>query len=300
MTNVFTDTINWFSQGKIANIPVLYFFLIIGLVLFVLYLLISRKPKSPEYKAIDMKKEIKRDFGVQYKFFGIAVGKTIYSSLTKIGYAIGYMPMVWNIRKKKYESVFKSKPDDYKKLETISQGVYQRAFKDLDAEQKKGVRNVIKEESHEDYAEIIVEGETAKFKYGKREVRWDETIPVFCFKVCGDSFFSRLLARLLGVGTRYFIIGDKQVVINDTSIQFVEGLQRQLYFDNFVFSQTGKNIVENTSFKINRQSEIQEIGNDVSRTVFWDNEFRKRALLAREISEIEAKKFKSQKESAED
>lgn len=303
VTDAFNDFMNWLSNGKVSDVPVIWVFLLIAFIIVIVYLVITRKPKQKEFKETDMKKEIKKDLDVQYKYFGEGLNKPIFHGIKQIGYAVGFMPMIWNRRLKKYENILSAGKQDYAKLEQVAQEVYKKAYKDLSDEQKKGVRNVAREESEQsEPAEIIDEGKgQTKFKFGKKEVSWDEPTSVLCFKVTSSNLLMKSVGSLIGIGTRYFLIDEKQIdTSNDGSIHLANSLQPQIYYGNMVFSKSAKDIIENTSFKINRQAEIQEIGNDVSRTVFWDNEFRKRAMLAREVSEIEAKKFRAQQESAQD
>jgi hypothetical protein len=228
-----------------------------------------------------------------------ADGKPMYSGLENVAWVIGYMPMIWNIRLKRYEAQKKFGTEQFAKMEETAKEIYNKAFKELTDEQKRGIREVVKEESKGEDTEII-EGEKQVYKFGKKEVKFDEPTTVWLFKVCSPGFFSKLLASVGGFSCRYFLIDEIQVDMGNDAVRLKSGLQPQLYFGHMIFSQSSRNIVENTSFKINRQSEIQEIGNDVSRTIFWDNEFRKRAMAMREQAQIEAEKFRSQKEGQQD
>lgn len=286
---------------EIGGVIPVWVIAVIALVVFVIWLVLTRVPRTKEYKEIDLKKEIKDELNINYKYFSNIVGKPIYAGLIKIGYAIGYMPILWNNQSKRYEPIMKLNPMKMKeKMETASKEVYEKYFKDLSDVQKKNIRELARQELKDEYVEIVKDGEKTKIVRGKNEVIDNEQVPCFVFKVCNAGMLSKMKASLLGFGIKYFIVEQTLVTINDNSIQFQDGLQRQLFFEQFIFTKTGKNIVDNTAFRIDRENQLKEIANQIPRTVFFDIEAAKRASFMREQAQIETERWQHQKEGQQD
>lgn len=246
---------------KIGGVLPVWIPILIGGFGFIIYLMITRRPKAREYKPINLKQELKKDLDVQYKYFYTPVKKKIYSGLIKLGSVTGYMPFVWNNRY-------------YYKLLT-------RRIKNED--------RIIEVRTSESDASKT----TAKIKVV------DNPIPLLCFKIYQGSLLGRIKA-IFGFGMKYFLIDEKAVAMDEDSIKIDSGLERQYFFGQFIFSRAGKSIMDNTSFRIDRENQLQEIANQIPRTVFFDTELAKRAIMAREAFALEKEKFKAQKESMED
>jgi hypothetical protein len=247
---------------KIAGILPLWIPIVLFVIGFIIWLIITRKPRVKEFKPINMKEEIKKDFDMQYKYFATHVGKPIYSGLTKVGIVAGYMPLVWNKR-------------HYYKMIT---------------KRIKGEDKVIEVRTNEQGAAKT----TAKIKV------IDEPVSIMCFKVYLSGFFRKIIAMVFGAGMRYFIVDESEVNIDEDSIKITQGMERQYFFGQFIFSKASKSLVDNTSFRIDRENQLQEIANQIPRTVFFDTEMSKRAIAMREAAQIDAEKFRSQKESQQD
>jgi hypothetical protein len=284
MADIVTDTFNYIQTGKIANIPVIYFFILIGLVIFVVYLLITRKPKQKEYKPINLKKEIKDELKTYYKFFSMPVRKPVYSGLINIGYAIGYMPLVWN---KQMKQLIANK----------------RRTKVPGSKEVIADKNALSDEMQYEHVDLgkenIVEL-NERTPIGSYAKIVNQPIEMFCFKVCSNNMLSKILAQFLNVGITYFFIEESFVKIDQSSIQFSPFLQRQYFFGQFIFSKIGRDVIDNTAFRIDRENVLQETANQIPRTVFFDTELAKGVARMREVASIEKDRFKSQKESAED
>jgi len=244
---MFQEINNFLNTGKILGIDVLPLIIGISFVIIVIWLIFTRKIKKKEFKPLDLKKQVKEDLNEEYKYFSLPINKFIYSGLSKIGFAIGYMPMMWNKKLKKF----------------------------------KGIKNL----------------------RGKKQKEIDNPIEVYAIKVCSKNRIKKEFAKRLGRigrGTRYFIIDKSMINITDEGIFFDANIQRRNFFGQFIFSTSAKNIVEDISFRINRQNELQEIANITPRVVFFDTELSKRLAIERERAEIEKEKFRGQKESAQD
>ena len=200
----------------ILNIP-LWEAILIGAVVFIIYLLISRKTSKPMFKALDLKKETKDRYKREYKFFGMPLGKNIYdikvndddadANLKKpIAFAIGYMKVRENKQRKRMEPIISnySKDQLIYKQEEISKQVHDKPFAELTDEQKKGVTDAAKEELRNDKIQDIEVGDKVKIERGHKITTYYEPVAILAFKVCSPDIVSKLLARFTGYGTTWF------------------------------------------------------------------------------------------------
>lgn len=87
---------NFFEQPvPFLNIPTWVVIIIIA-VGFIIYLLLTRKPKEKEYKAIDIRKQTKKDLKGLYNQFGASIQRPLYSGVINIGFVKGFAPILWN------------------------------------------------------------------------------------------------------------------------------------------------------------------------------------------------------------
>jgi hypothetical protein len=189
------------------------------------------------------------------------VQKPLYNAMTKIGVIAGYMPLLWQERKY-YKLIQRKIRGEIKTIEIkVSENDLQRT--------------------------------TSKIRIE------DTPIELVALKIYQTGIFSKVKA-MFGFGLKYFIFDKKDINTDVDSIKINPDLQRQYFFGQFIFSKAGKNTIDNTSFKVDRENQLQEIANQIPRTVFFANEFAQRAMAMREQAKIEAEKYSAQKESMQD
>lgn len=262
MADWFNDAMNFLSSGNILGVPVAIFIAIIGMIAFIVFLIITRRPRHKEFKPIDLKKQIKKDLNTLYDTFKEDLGKPLYRGSVEVGKIKGYMPLVWN------------------KQISIKDNITMQKYQE--------VKDAVLANPSEP-----IEGNPTSRK--RREKMINIPVNMKCLKVCSKN----KLKKLLRIGTKYHIVEDS-LLSTDSELGWVINGQPLLFYDIIFYNQPARDFIENTGFRMNRENEMQEIANAVPRVVFWDNEMAKRIIGMREQAEIEAKKFKGQKESAED
>ena len=260
MVTIFDKFGELLSIRLFGIIPVWFIFLI-GVVGIVFYLIITRKPKGKEYKAINLKREIKNDLDVNYKYFSSKVQKPIYNGMNKIGIVAGYMPLIW--QKREYFKLLKKKI--------------------------KGKINIVK---------IKISEQQARRTRSKIETI-DKITNLIALKIYSIGIINKVKA-MFGFGFRYFIFKKDDINLDGNAINISSELQRQYFFGQFIFSRASKSLIDNTSFRIDRENQLQEIANQIPRTVFFDTEMAKQVSRYREVAEIERRKYQAQKESMQD
>lgn len=250
-----------FFEYKIGGILPLWIPVGIFVIGLIIWLIATRKPRQKEYKPIDMKKEIKNDLDVQYKYFAEAIQRPLYSGMTKVAMVAGFIPLIWQERK--YYKILKRKI--------------------------KGEEKTIE----------IQTSESEALKTSAKIKTVDNPIDLICLKIYYFGLLNKIKA-IMGFGFKYFIFKKEDISFDEDSVNINTDLQRQYFFGQFVFSKASKSILDNTSFKIDRENQLQEIANQIPRTVFFDTEISKQVTRAREAAKIEKERFKAQKESMED
>ena len=278
----------------------------LGMIIFIFYLIITRKVKESKYKAIDLKKKVRDDLNLQYKFFGITVNKPLYEGMKQVAYVIGYMPMRWNIQKKRYENIVMNfdKKKFFKKISEISQELYKKPFKELSPQEKKATMSVVKSDMKNQYLNLQMAkdtkpGETVKIKNFKKEITYNESVDMVALKV-SKSGIGKFIAMLFPSQAVYFILEKQQIEFNTNVVNMASGIQRQPYYKEFIFTKSARATLDNTGFKIEREQLMQETANQIPRTVFFDIDSAKRSAFLREQADITSKRFKSQKEAHQD
>lgn len=252
------DKIGSYSIGGVIPVWVIA---ILILIILIIWLVLTRMPRTKEYKAIDLKKEIKDDLDTQYKYFGSAVNKPLFNGMLQVGIVRGHMPLVWHNRR--YSKIIEKKfKDGIKKIEV--------QINEKEAQQTK-----------------------------QKTIYIDVPIDLMALKIYQGGFLAKIKS-MLGFGMKYFIYEKNDVNMDEESIIVSSGLQRQYFFGQFIFSKAGKYTIDNTSFRIDRENQLQEIANQIPRTVFFDTELAKRVVLSREAYALEKEKYKSQVESQQD
>ena len=91
MADILTEANNWLSSGN--NI---IYLMLLGAVIVIVFLVASKKSKQKEYKAIDLRKQIKLELTQLYNTFGEPVNKSLFKNGVEIGKVLGFMPLIWN------------------------------------------------------------------------------------------------------------------------------------------------------------------------------------------------------------
>lgn len=304
MADAITDFFNTLLNGETNGIPNIYILIIIGFVIFIFYLVLTRKPKSKEFKPLDMKKETKKRFKREYKYFGVPLNKNMYvvnDDEHPIGYAIGYMKVVEMKQMKRLEPIVArvSKTALADKHEQTAQEIYGTTYSKLNDVQKRNIDEVSKEELRNDQTEVIAKNSKIKIKRGKKEVEFSEPVPMYMFKVCEANIIKKLLARFLNIGIDWMLFNKEQIMNKDDKIYLTANFQRRMPFDVFVYSQAGLKLVEDISFGVERENIWQETANQIPRAVHFDTEASKSLIYRREDAKLEKEKRRAQTESRE-
>lgn len=287
------DIFSQIMNSTFLGIPTVFILITLGIAVVLVW---KMKPKEEKYKPIDIKKKVKEDLDLQFKYFSQRLRMPIYSGLIKLGMTSGYMPMVWNVTKKRYENVVIPEDKNFNdKLEEMSKEIYSKPFSELEDDKKKAIREAVKYEIREDMAEIEVKGEKVTVKHGKIEHKEIERTDVYVFKILPSNLINRGIDVILGK-YKYFIVDLAAVTFNNQAVNLSPSLQRQPYFGQFIFSTATKNIIDNTAFKIERENLLQEVANQIPRTVFFDLGTAKDTTTKREEAKIFEERYKSQQE----
>ena len=304
MPDPITDFFEYIMNGKIGNIPIIYIILGIAFLGLLVYLILTRKPKVKEFKPMDMKKETKRRFKRDYKYFGKSLHKNMYDindEIKPIAYAIGYMKVVEMKEMKRLEPIYTkfSKDELNKKHEKNAKEIYGISYSELNDIQKRNVDEVSKEELRDERVEVTSRTSKVKMIRGKREVDFSIPIPLYAFKVCNPNMTSKILARIFSYGIDWMLLEKNQVNFEKNKIILTANFQRRTPFDIFIFSQAGKSLVEDITFGQERENIWQETANQIPRAVHFDTEASKSLIYRREDAKLEKEKRKAQTESRE-
>lgn len=304
MADPITDFFEYIMNGKIGNIPIIYIILGIVFLGLIIYLIVTRKPKVKEFKPMDMKKETKRRFKRDYKYFGKGLHKYLFDNSDEnkpIAYVIGYMKVVEMKAMKRYEPLYTKIPKGMlkDKHEKLAKEIYGISYSELNDVQKKNVDEVSKEEIRNQQIEVTTRSQTVKIVRGKKEIDFSTPVPLYAFKTCGIGISSKLLARIFGYGIDWMLFEKDQVLFEKKRIVLTAHFQRRTPFDIFVFSHAGKNLVEDITYQQERENIWQETANQIPRAVHFDTEASKSLLYRREDAKLEKEKRKAQTESRE-
>lgn len=304
MPDAISDFFNNLLNGQTNGIPNIYILIIIGFAIFFIYLVVTRKPKRKEFVPMDMKKETKRRFKREYKYFGIPLHKKIYHANGNdkpLGYAIGYMKVVEMKQMKRFEPILAKIPkaDLTNAHEKSAREIYNTSYSKLNDIQKRNVDAVSKEELREAKTISIAKNSKVKIRRGKKEVDYSIPVPLYCFKICSNEIMPKMLARFLNYGIDWAIFEKDQITLEKDRLLINADFQRRTPFDIFVFSKAGKNLVEDISYGQERENIWQETANQIPRAVHFDTEASKSLIYRREDAKIEKDKRRSQTESRE-
>lgn len=304
MADGITDFFNNFLNGETAGVPNIMLIAFVGMIFFAIYLYMTRKPKAKEFKPLDLKKETKRRFKKDYKYFGKSLGKNIYDAnddAKPIAFAIGVMKIVENKRMKRLEPIYTtySKTDLIKAKNKTAKEIYGKDYLALSENEKRNVHEVAKEELRNEQIQIAEKGADIKFVRGKKEIEFSEPIPMYAFKICGTAIVNKILARLFNYGIDWFVLEKEQVNFEPSRITLSADFQRRKPNEVFVFSKAGKKLVQDVSYEVERENIWQETANQIPRAVHFDTEASKSLVYRREDAKLEREKRRGQKESRE-
>ena len=313
MSDVITDTLQFLLNGKIAGMPTIFFIAFIFLIFFVFYMIATRKPKLKEFKALDLKKEIRKDTKKEFSYFGERYNKYIYdkgeieTSLKSgkkpkpFGYVLGIMKVVWNDQYKRLVPLYRNENSakQLDKMETASKEIYNKSFNDLDEKQKKDIRELAREELKDEWVEIQQVGKKIKIVRGKKEETFNVPIATFCLKLSKPNIVNRTFAKYLGLGISFFRFDSNQISIDINKIVLNANFQRKIFNDQFIFSDAGKKIIDDIAFCKDREQQLQAIANETSKVQFFDSSMGQHVEKLREQYKLEAEKHKAQTESHE-
>lgn len=304
MADPITDFFNALMNGTTFGIPNIYLIIILGFIALSIYLIATRKPKVKEFRPLDMKKETKRRFKREYKYFGKSLNRNIYDindDKNPVAYAIGYMKVVEMQEMKRLEPVYAkvSKSDLDKQHEKNAMEIYQVPYSELNDVQKKNIDEVAKEELRNLKIEVIAKGQKTKITRGKKEIEYSIPIPLYMLKICQTNIMSKVLARIFNYGVDWALFDKDQIQFEKDRIILTADFQRRTPFDIFVFSSAGKNLVQDISYGQERENIWQETANQIPRAVHFDTEASKSLLYRREDAKIEKEKRKAQTETRE-
>jgi hypothetical protein len=304
MADAITDFINTLMNGKTGGIPNIYIIIGIAGLALIIYLLVTRKPRLKDFKPLDMKKETKRRFKREYKYFGLPLNKNVYNvndDEKPIAYAIGYMPVTEMKEIKRLEPVYTgfSKPLLDQKHEQMAQQIYLKSYKDLNEVEKKNADEASRDELSKERVQVIPKGEKIKYEHGRKIIDFSIPVPMYALKICSPEILPKLLARFLNYGIDWALFNKEQLKQDEDKILITGSFQRRQAFDVFIFSKEGKNLVEDLSFGVERENIWQETANQIPRAVHFDTEASKALIFRREDAKIEKDKRKAQTESHE-
>jgi hypothetical protein len=303
MADMITNFFDFIMNGKTNGIPNIY--IIIGIVgfIFIIYLIATRKPKIKEFKPMDMKKETKRRFKREYKYFGMPLNKNIYEPNNEkpSAYAIGYMKVTEMKELKRLEPIYIHASANMLTMQHEKQAhdIYNKSYAELNEVEKKNVHEVAEEEMKNEKVEIMERDMKIKIVRGRKEIQYAEPIPMFAFKICSAGMMNKLLARFIGVGIDWALLNADQVIFEEGRITLTANFQRRTPFDIFVFSKAGTNLVQDITFGVERENIWQETANQIPRAVHFDTEASKALIYRREDAKIEKEKHKAQTETHE-
>jgi len=121
----------------------------------------------------------------------------------------------------------------------------------------------------------------------------------FLFEVIKKSFFGKI-KYFFGFGKKYYLVDIGFVTNSPSEYMITPYAQYIKYFGNvYVFSKEGKKIIMNLADKLTLEQVLQEQVNFVPRMTFLEVRTAKFSQKARELSEIESKKYQSRIEALE-
>lgn len=125
----------------------------------------------------------------------------------------------------------------------------------------------------------------------KKEIP-EEPKVFYGFKVCGKSFFRRLLANLLDIGVITYLVDKELVTETELSYNINPYSQPTKFLDIYIYSSIGKKAVEEIVFKIEREQVLGALVNFTPKLTFLELEQAKSKAQLEILEEINKKKRK--------
>lgn len=289
----------------IVGIP-LWQALLLGAFAFIIYLIVTRKPKLKEFKPLDLKKETKSRFKKEYKFFGMPIGKNIYNPVPAgeinepkpVAFVIGMMKKVEQKAMKRSEPIYAKVPPEQLAImhQQMAQDIYQKNYLDLDEKEKKSVHEAALEEIRNQRVEEMSQSEKFKVIRGRKVTEYTTPVPTLLLKICAPDMMSKFLARFANHGVEWLALNASQVNFKEDGLYLTADFQRRLYNNIFILSKEGKDMTQDVGFNIEREEFMGAVANSIQRVLF-NNDQARDINLRREDARIENEKHKAQKES---
>lgn len=112
------------------------------------------------------------------------------------------------------------------------------------------------------------------------------------FRVCGKSRIERILANLFDVGTRIFLIDSEIVEESESSFNVNPYCKPERYFNIWIYSRTGKKVVDEIAFKINQEQMLNSMVNYLPKLSFHEIEQSKQKAQLDIFEEMQRQKRK--------
>ncbi len=234
--------------------------LIIGIFVFAL-IIILRQTKQEKFKRHDTSKEIKQDLDFLIKTFGTPVNKRLDTGLTKSRFILRQIPILWDINT------------------TLRQNI----------KESRHLRAYLK--SNPEKQELDEQGKPT----GKIKKEFEE---LYGLKVCGVGIVNRTLATF-DFKTHFILIPKHFIDLSKDTINIKPLAQPQTQFGVVIYSMSGREYIENIAYKLNRESELDEIRNYIPKQNYLEVKTASAVARARERAQIEREKYRGQVESAE-
>lgn len=146
--------------------------------------------------------------------------------------------------------------------------------------------NVLKKKINNKEAEEIIDKNNADLKPTK----------FLAYRTCGKSFIARLLANLLGVGVKIFLVDKSLIKETETAYIINPYSQPERFLGVHIYSRIGYNVIENMSYKIQAEQKLDAMVNFIPRLTWLEVEQAKGKAKLDAMEEIFAKKRKEQLE----
>lgn len=250
-----------------------FYILLLVVGAFAMYKFFFSKSGDKQLQRIALEELILEDLDTLYKYFHVNVGKVLTSGFNNVSYVLGAV------------SIFN---DPNKPLLTNLKANTQLANK-----VKADNQEVDKENSNS-------ETKDEKKPKKKKEIEIKPIEELYCFKVCDTGIRARLMAHFFNSGTSYFIVPKKLVKITAGAVVMEPNVSKDVYFKLIIFSESGKNLVDNITFKVQTEQLLKEFVNYIPKMNYLETDIASAIAKMRERAEIEKAKYKSQTENAED
>lgn len=252
------------SETPFGTIPN---WLLIAIVIIVIVLIIKLiKGKDKGFKKRDLKKEVKSKFKLLFKTFGMDRKITTNDQL-RIGFnLVGRIKRACNYYWVEYSEIAeKGRGKDTKKLKLSAK-------------------------------EMLIIEEMTSGKKEKKKRRYNRKLHEFyTFEVYKDNLFGKI-RYLLNWNPEFFLINSRFVEINANVFQVDALAQYSNFLNVWIFSELGREIVENIAYKISRETELEEMINFMPKQTYVETATAQVVARAREKAKIEKEKYSSQRD----